>query len=171
MTKVRKQKLTWKASASPQVTGYKVYWTAGNRLDYQAPCTNVGNVTAIVIPDDLTRFLPRSGDLKFGVTAIDSAGNESEMSIIEASGLFQAPSEPSGICIEAHADSVVEIRTSVNRHNAAADGRKPTRKRPATLNRPNTPAVSDNRRTDRVEETRDALMKIDKLLSRFFQED
>lgn len=141
MAKIRKRKLTWKASPSSRVTGYKVYWASDRRLDYDAPCADVGNVTAVLVPDDLTGFTAAPPNLKFGVTAVDSEGNESDMSVIEGAGFFQAPERPSRVRIEEDF-GVLEI---------------PRRHKPPDA--------------EPIEETRDALVKIETLLSRFFQEE
>lgn len=170
MAKIRKRKLTWKASASSRVTGYKVYWSTGGRLDYHAPCVDVGNVTAIIVPDDLTGLPAQSQKLTFGVTAVDSEGNESEMVTIDGAGLFRAPVGPSSVRIETHLDPSPADGALANvRNSANAGGKSPYS---GTIEvRAESSMPADPRNHHRVEETREALTKIDKLLSRFFHEE
>jgi len=171
MAKIRKRKLTWKASSSPRVTGYKVYWTAEDRLDYNAPCVNVGNVTSIVVPDDLNGFAPRPQRLKFGVTAVDAEGNESAMATIDVSGLFRAPNEPSEIRIETFSGCGPALGSPASDRTSTRADTRPTSK-PNPSRRPVQKAKTSEPDSDhRIEETQDALIKIDKLLSRFFQEE
>ncbi|WP_372681106.1 hypothetical protein [Desulfosarcina sp.] len=76
MAKIRKSKLSWKASESENVVGYKLYWSKAAKVGYDSKSIKVGNVTKIALPDDVT--LP-DGPVMFGVTAIDNDGNESDM--------------------------------------------------------------------------------------------
>jgi hypothetical protein len=167
MAKIRKRKLIWNASASARVAGYKVYWASGRNLDYQAPCVNVGNVTAVVIPDDLAGFSASSPDLRFGVTAVDSEGNESDMTVIDGAGLFRAPAGPSGIRMENDSGGLLQAKRSTS-NRISID----TRKNAAPRDRqPEISFRSEPRSDVRIEETKDALVKIETLLSRFFQEE
>jgi hypothetical protein len=168
MAKIRKRKLIWNASASAHVTGYKVYWSSGRNLDYHAPCVNVGNVTAVVIPDDLAGFSASSPDLSFGVTAVDSEGNESDMTIIDGAGLFRAPAGPSGIRMENEPGGLPQAKRSTSNRISIDKG-----KNTALRDRqPEKMSFRSEPRSDvRIEETKDALVKIETLLSRFFQEE
>jgi polysaccharide deacetylase 2 family uncharacterized protein YibQ len=61
------------------VSGYKLYWAAGQGVDYNCDSAELGNITEIVLPDDIPSFPVVSGDLELGVTAISGAGNESDI--------------------------------------------------------------------------------------------
>ena len=167
MAKIRKRKLIWNASASARVTGYKVYWSSERNLDYQAPCVNVGNVTTVLIPDDLPGFSASSADLKFGVTAVDSEGNESDMAVTDGARLFQAPAGPSGIRMENDSGGLPQAKRSTSNRISIDTGKN-------TVPRDRLPRRSfrnESRSDVRIEETKDALVKIETLLSRFFQEE
>jgi polysaccharide deacetylase 2 family uncharacterized protein YibQ len=76
---VRKRKVRWNPSASGDVEGYRLYWAAGEGVDYTSDFAELGNVTEIVLPDDVPAFPRVSGGLALGVTAVNGAGNESDM--------------------------------------------------------------------------------------------
>lgn len=73
-----KTTLTWDASTSPDVAGYKTYWSAtGGLASYtDLNSKDVGNVLTVQIPT-LGNF---TGNQCFVVTAYDVAGNESDFS-------------------------------------------------------------------------------------------
>ena len=96
MAKIRKCKLSWEASASEQVVGYKLYWSKGREVDYDSRCIKIGNVTEIALPDDVTLS---DGPVMFGVTAVDRDGNESDMITIEKPYRLTVPDAPAGLSI------------------------------------------------------------------------
>ena len=101
MAKIKKRKLRWTASDSPQVVGYKLYWSeGGEKVSYESPSEKLGNVTEIVLPDDVASFSPGSGPIEFGVTAVDELGNESDLITIAAPYQFNAPKAPGEFWIE-----------------------------------------------------------------------
>ena len=67
MAKVRKRKLRWAKSSSPQVVGYKLYWSENDEVGYDSKCVKLGNVTEIVLPDEVSAFKPGEGLIEFGV--------------------------------------------------------------------------------------------------------
>ena len=96
MAKIRKCKLSWEASTSDHVIGYKLYWAKGGAVDYDSRCIKIGNVTEITLPDDVTLS---DGPVMFGVTAVDRDGNESDMITIEKPYRLTIPEAPSGLSI------------------------------------------------------------------------
>ncbi len=101
MAKIKKRKLGWAASTSPQVIGYKLYWAEGEKVDYNSSAVVLGNVTEIVLPDDVEDFNPQGGPVEFGITAMDELGNESDMITFEAAYQFKAPQAPEELWMEA----------------------------------------------------------------------
>ena len=101
MAKIKKRKLHWKASESPQVVGYKIYWSDGENVDYESPFVTLGNVTQVLLPDAIAGFSPGQGPVQFGITAVDDLGNESDMVIYAASSQFSVPQAPQEVCLEA----------------------------------------------------------------------
>ena len=100
MARMKKRKLCWKASGSSQVVGYKLYWSTGGGVNYQSSCAEVGNVTEVVLPDDVETFTPGSGPVEFGVTAVDELGNESDMVTLMAPYQFNVPEAPADLRFE-----------------------------------------------------------------------
>jgi hypothetical protein len=100
MAKIKKRKLRWKASESRQVVGYRLYWAEGETVDYDAPFATLGNVTEVVLPDDVEGFAPKSGPVAFGISAVDELGNESDLVIFKAPFQFNVPLPPEEFWIE-----------------------------------------------------------------------
>ena len=100
MAKIKRRKLRWKPSASPQVIGYKLYWSEDGEVDYGSSCAKLGNVTEVVLPDGVDGFKPGSGPLELGITAVDELGNESDFITLTAPYQFNAPQAPEDLLIE-----------------------------------------------------------------------
>lgn len=94
MAKIKKRRLKWSASASAQVVGYKLYWSGGGEVNYDSRCVTLGNITEIVLPDDMDAFVPGGGPVVFGITALDEVGNESDMITLVAPYQFNVPTAP-----------------------------------------------------------------------------
>lgn len=60
----------------------------------------LGNVTEIVLPDDVNSFTPNGGPVKFGVTAVDELGNESDMITLKAPYQFNVPEPPDDLYLQ-----------------------------------------------------------------------
>jgi hypothetical protein len=100
MAKMKKRRLSWKASNSSQVVGYKLYWSVGGGVGYHSNCVRLNNVTEIVLPDDVESFTPSNGPIEFGITAIDELGNESDMATLFAPYQFSVPDAPQDLKME-----------------------------------------------------------------------
>ena len=97
MAKIRKCKLSWEASDSENVIGYKLYWSKAADIGYDSKYIKVGNVTEITLPDDVTLS---DGPVMFGVTAIDKDGNESDMTKIAEPYQLHVPRAPAGLSLK-----------------------------------------------------------------------
>ena len=97
MAKIRKCKLSWQASDSENVIGYKLYWSKAAMVGYDSKYIKVGNVTEIALPDDVTLS---DGPVMFGVTAIDKDGNESDMTRIAEPYQLHVPKAPAGLSLK-----------------------------------------------------------------------
>ena len=100
MAKMKKRKLRWKASESQQVVGYRLYWAEGGEVGYDSPFVALGNVTEVVLPDDVDGFSPKGSPIEFGVTAVDELGNESDLVTFQAPYQFNIPLAPEELWIE-----------------------------------------------------------------------
>ena len=100
MAKIKKRKLSWIESGSSQVIGYKLYWSENGSIDYDSKCEMLGNVTEIVLPDEVKSFKPNGGAVRFGITAVDELGNESDMITLKAPYQFNVPEPPDDLYLQ-----------------------------------------------------------------------
>ncbi|MGD8991619.1 MAG: hypothetical protein PVI00_09230 [Desulfobacterales bacterium] len=100
MAKIKKRRLKWSASDSAQVVGYKLYWSEGSEVSYDSKCVSLGNITEVVLPDDVDLFVPDGGPVVFGITALDEVGNESDMTTLVAPYQFNVPKAPDDLYLQ-----------------------------------------------------------------------
>jgi hypothetical protein len=60
----------------------------------------LGNVTEVILPDDVAGFAPNGGPIEFGIAAVDELGNESDLATFKATYQFSIPLAPEGLWIE-----------------------------------------------------------------------
>ena len=100
MARIRKRKIRWNSSNASGVAGYRLYWAVGKEVNYDSDFAEIGNVTEVILPDDVPSFPTVAGDIELGVVAIDHIGNESDMTKLSASFDFTAPDAPTGLALE-----------------------------------------------------------------------
>ena len=100
MAKIKRRRLKWIASNSSQVVGYKLYWSENGEVNYDSQGVMLGNITEIVLPDDVKSFSPNGGPIEFGVTAVDELGNESDMVTLTAPYQFNVPKAPDDLYLQ-----------------------------------------------------------------------
>ncbi len=100
MARVRKRKVHWDASNGLGVVGYKLYWAMGKGVNYDSDFADLGNVTEVILPDDVPSFPIDAGDIELAVVAVDHIGNESDMTKLYAPFGFTAPDAPTGLAVE-----------------------------------------------------------------------
>lgn len=120
VAKIKKRQLRWTASESPQTVGYKMYWAENEKVSYDSQCVKVGNVTTIVLPDDVEAFRPQNGPIEFGIAAVDELGNESDLITISAPYQFSAPQAPEEIWIE-HPDDNASLSEEMQEDSIQAE--------------------------------------------------
>lgn len=100
MAKVKSVNLSFPASNSPDVEGYKLYMEeAPVEVSYDSQAFDLGNNTSIDLAT-LDGMTTKDGIYNIGITAVDDAGNESSMSLISDVPLdFEAPNPPGQITI------------------------------------------------------------------------
>jgi len=77
MIRYRSRTLSWEASTSPDVEGYNVYFCPeADTLNFDSPSVNVGNITEVLIPDDIPELAGVDGVFKVMVAAYDDWGHE-----------------------------------------------------------------------------------------------
>ncbi|MFO7736939.1 MAG: PilZ domain-containing protein [Desulfatiglandaceae bacterium] len=100
LAKVRKKRVRWNASTDTSVSGYKLYWAIDQGVNYDSEFKEIGNVTEVVLPDDIPSFPLVAGDVEIGVTAVNSIGNESDMAASSARFDFTVPDAPTDVVVE-----------------------------------------------------------------------
>lgn len=100
MAKVETVNLSFPASGSPDVVGYKLYIEeAPKAVTYTSSSWALGSKTSVDL-STLEGMTTKDGKYNLGVTAIDDAGNESSMSLISDVPLdFLAPDPPGQLSI------------------------------------------------------------------------
>jgi len=99
--KVKSITLSFPASDSPDVVGYKLYLEPSpTPITYSSPSFDIGNATSVDV-SKLEGMADKDGVYNIGVTAVDDAGNESDFSLVNDVALdFLAPNPPGAIAIE-----------------------------------------------------------------------
>lgn len=100
MAKVLNTTISWPESSSEDVVGYAVYvQEAPAPVDYASPRFEVGKVSSVVL-STIPEMTTKDGVFNIGVAAIDDAGNESDMSVVNDLPLdFAAPAAPGAIVV------------------------------------------------------------------------
>ena len=95
MPKVKEVTLTFPASGSPDVVGYKLYIEpTPDPVTYASQSFDLGNNTSVDIAS-LPGMTTLDGIYNMGVAAVDDAGNESSFSLLNDVPLdFTAPDPP-----------------------------------------------------------------------------
>jgi len=135
MAKIKRRKLKWIASESAQVVGYKLYWSEDGAVNYDSKCAILGNVTEIILPDDVNSFIPNGGPIEFAITALDELGNESDMITLKAPYQFNVPKAPDDLYMQKIDDFCITGRAGdedervdyyiTSRQDEEADDREP----------------------------------------------
>jgi hypothetical protein len=97
--KIRQKKIRWQASLTPGINKYKLYWSTDGVLDYSSPSLELGNSNEVVLPEGAPSFPLVNGPLTLGISAVNDAGNESD--ITETTEFnFVVPEAPRNLKIE-----------------------------------------------------------------------
>ena len=94
MAKFCKYKLSWVASTSRNIIGYKIYWSKSKTVNYDSKYINVGNVTEVKLSNDI---IASNSTIMFGVATVDRDGNESDITTIDKPYKFHIPKAPGGL--------------------------------------------------------------------------
>jgi len=100
MGKIRKKKVRWEPSGSNDVAKYRLYWSKYGEVTYDSESAEIGTMTEVVLPDDVPSFPLVAGDMHLGISAINEAGNESDLTKLTAYFNFVVPEPPQNLEIE-----------------------------------------------------------------------
>ena len=98
MGKVRKRTLRWEPSAD--AAKYRVYWSTQGPVGYESDFVEVENKTMAILPDELPSFSETAGNIELGVSAVNTAGNESELTIARVYVDLTVPEAPKLLTVE-----------------------------------------------------------------------
>ena len=100
MGKIRQKRIRWERSASPDVVNYRVYWSEEGTIKYDSRHALVGDLAEILLPGDVPSFPLIKSAMTLGISAIDRAGNESDITTVSVTLDFTVPDAPRGLRIE-----------------------------------------------------------------------
>ena len=100
MGKVRKKRVRWELSSSLDVSTYRLYWSKDGGVNYDSDHADFGQVTEVILPDDIPSFPMETCDMELGVSAINHAGNESEITKLTVDFNFEVPDAPENLKVE-----------------------------------------------------------------------
>lgn len=101
MAKIEPKTISWNPSESTDVTGYKVYYKPddGNPFGYDAPRIET-QATEVQAPHDFPAdAFSEEGDYLIGVSAVDGAGNESDITEVTHPFDLTPPEAPTGLSV------------------------------------------------------------------------
>jgi hypothetical protein len=98
--KIRQKKIRWEASPTSGVNKYKLYWSTDGELDYNSPSLELGNSNEVVLPEGVPSFPLVKGTLTLGISAVNDAGNESDITKMTAEFNLVVPDAPRNLKIE-----------------------------------------------------------------------
>ncbi len=114
MARIRRTKLSWKPSGSELVVSYRLYWSKGQAVSYDANFFELGNVNEVYLPDVL-KHIPKYGvSIFLGISAVDQYGNESDITPLNAPYRPIVPAAPKQLLLTDQDAFYFESRNSQN---------------------------------------------------------
>lgn len=97
VSRARRKRIRWRRSLSPNVVGYRLYWSVSGEVSYDSEFMDIGYRTEIILPDQAPRLHHVRGEVGLGITALNRDGNESDM--VKFSVYFDSPVDvgPAGL--------------------------------------------------------------------------
>jgi hypothetical protein len=97
MARLRKKKISWERPDSSRGLRYRLYWSVGESVGYDSQFIELENVTEITLPDDVAPFPIKSRNIQIGISAINQAGNESDIARLDVLLDFSVPGPPKNL--------------------------------------------------------------------------
>ena len=98
MGKIRKRTVRWEASADAKK--YRLYWSTQGPVGYDSEFFEIENKSLVILPDEIASFPKIAGNIELGITAVNAAGNESDITIARVYVDFTVPEAPKAITVE-----------------------------------------------------------------------
>jgi hypothetical protein len=99
MGKIRPRRVRWQPSETAAVR-YRLYWATCRAVSHNLDYADVGTVTKVTLPDDISSFPLVSGKVVLGVSAVTQSGNESEITTVTGHIDFTVPGAPGNLRVE-----------------------------------------------------------------------
>jgi len=96
--KIRKRTVRWEPSAD--ANKYRFYWSWKGPVGYDSDFVEVENKTMVILPDEIPSFPNIAGNIELGITAVNAAGNESDITIARLYVDFTVPEAPKALTVE-----------------------------------------------------------------------
>jgi hypothetical protein len=96
-SRFRNRKVRWEPSGSGDVVNYRLYWSTRGAVTYDSDFMDVGAMTEVTLPKDIPSFPLISRNIELAISAINEAGNESELikAVVHADVTVpEAPQDP-----------------------------------------------------------------------------
>ena len=98
MGKIRKRMVRWEPSDDAEK--YRLYWSWKGPIGYESDFVEIGNKTTAILPDEVPSFPNIAGNIELGITAVNAAGNESDITIARVYVDFTVPEAPRILMVE-----------------------------------------------------------------------
>ena len=98
MARVKRRRLRWEPSAD--AAKYRLYWSTQGPVGYESDFAEIENKTAVILPDEVPSFPKTAANFELGITAVNTGGNESDITTARVFFDFTAPEAPKGIIVE-----------------------------------------------------------------------
>jgi hypothetical protein len=98
MGRVRKRTVRWEPSADAKK--YRFYWSWKGSVGYESEFVEIEGKTTVILPDEVASFPKVAGNIELGITAVNAAGNESDITIARVYVDFTVPEAPKVLAIE-----------------------------------------------------------------------
>jgi hypothetical protein len=99
MGRITPKRVRWEPSTSAEVS-YRLYWSLRGAIGYDSDYADVGTVTQVTVPDDIPSFPLESGKIELGISAVNQARNESEITKATVHLDFTVPEAPTNLRVE-----------------------------------------------------------------------
>ncbi len=100
MGRIKRKRIRWQPSFGPDLLKYRIYWAQGGDLSYDSDHADLGPVLEVILPDDIPVFPLVAGEMSLGITAINAAGNESDMTKTSVYLDCTVPDAPLNVIVE-----------------------------------------------------------------------
>lgn len=98
MGKIRKRTVRW--DSSTDAGKYRLYWSTQGPVGYESDFVEIESKTQAILPDEVPTFPKIAGDIELGITAVNVAGNQSDIAIARVYVDFTVPEAPKAITVE-----------------------------------------------------------------------